>query len=84
MVTLGEETDWVLALENTILGDGEDDSTKDTSDTWGNDPSSEDLRHTVPAPVNTTSTESSNASSDNLLMLDLVTQKVKLLNLHHR
>jgi hypothetical protein len=67
------EVDWnhpqtstkrVLALEHSILSDGEDNDPERTGNAGGNEPSGEDLRNTFPAPDDPISAESRNADAD--------------------
>lgn len=56
--------DRVLALEDAVLGDQEDDGTEDSSDTRSDTPSGENLGNTRPAPVDTVSADGSDTHSD--------------------
>lgn len=61
-------TYWVLSLQDRVLGDCEDEGTKDTGNSWRNRPGSKNLRDTLPSPVDAIFTKSSNTSTDDLFV----------------
>jgi hypothetical protein len=58
-------SDWVLALQDTVLGDGEDNGTENSSKSRSDGPGSENLGNTLPAPGDVVCSNCRDTHADN-------------------